>query len=207
MKCFLKGCLGLFVLGTILTCGGLVGGYFYLKNQVVANTSTAPRELPKIEYTQEELKSLSERVETFQRSVKEERASEQLVLTADDINALIGQNKDLQGRLYVKINDGKVSADLSVPADFAPGGGGRYFNGSITADVALENGVLVVNVSEAEVNGLEAPETFMQPIRQENLAKDLNKDPKIAEVLSRFESLTIENDKIILKPRPKKETE
>lgn len=199
--CLIGGCLGVMGLGVLLVVGSGLGLYFYAKSELTKYTAETPRELPKIEYSQEELRSLTDRFESLQKSIQEAKTPDTLILTADDINGLIGQDENLKGRVYVKIADGKVSADVSFPADIVPGGQGRYFNGSVSANVSMENGVLIVTVADAEVNGERLPEIFLEPLRQENLAKDVDKNPENAEMLRRFESLTIENDRIILKTR------
>ena len=85
-----------------------------------------------------------------------------------------------------------------------PGCKGRYFNGRISLKASLENGVLIVTLEDAEVNGESLPSEFIDSLRRENLAKDAYKDPKSAEFLRKFERLTIEKDKIILTPAPLK---
>ncbi|MEO8496414.1 MAG: hypothetical protein ABI614_15205, partial [Planctomycetota bacterium] len=97
--------------------------------------------------------------------------------------------------------DGEVIGDVSIPVDFLPGGKGRFFNASATFNVTLENGVLIVTLKDANVKGEKLPQQFIDAMGKENLAKDAYKDPEVAATLSRIESLSIEHDKIILKPR------
>lgn len=80
--------------------------------------------------------------------------------------------------------------------DAIPGGKGRYFNGSASVDASLEDGVLIVTLQDAEVNGQPVPDAYMREIRKENLAKDMYKDPEVAKRLRKFESLVIEGDKL-----------
>ena len=118
-----------------------------------------------------------------------------------EINALISKEEDLRGRVYVTIDDGHVAGQVSIPLDAIPGGKGRYFNASANFAVALTNGVLIVTLEDAEVKGEMVPQHVIDGMKRENLAKDLYKDPEVAETLGRIESLTLEGDKIILKPR------
>ncbi len=196
----LWGCLiagGLFI-GSIL-CAGF-GGYWLISSQIAKYTSDTPVELPTVEYSEEELAKLDARVETFREKLDAgETPEEDLVLTADDINALISKNEDLKGKVYVKIENNQVEGDVSIPLDKLPMGKGRYFNGSATFDVSMDGGVLIVTVDQAELNGEPVPEEFMQPMRQENLAKDVYKDPENAKFMSRFEDIRIEDDKFILR--------
>ncbi len=196
----LWGCLAvvLFVVG-VFVCGG-VGMYFFVSNQVTKYTSDTPVDLPTVEYDEETLAELETRVESFQETVdRGETPKEDLVLSADDINALIGKNEDMRGKVFVKIEDGLVKGDVSIPTDFFPGGKGRFFNGSATFDVSMEDGVLIVVADEASVNGEPLPGPVMEGIRSENLAKDLYKDPENAKFMRRFRDIQIDGDKVILK--------
>nr|WP_143547665.1 hypothetical protein [Rhodopirellula sp. SM50] len=196
----LWGCLiagGLFI-GSIL-CAGF-GGYWLISSQIAKYTSDTPVDLPTVEYSEEELAELDARVETFREKLDAgETPEEDLVLTADDINALISKNEDLKGKVYVKIENDQVEGDVSIPLDKLPMGKGRYFNGSATFDVSMDGGVLIVTVDQAELNGEPVPEEFMQTMRQENLAKDVYKDPENAKFMSRFEDIRVEDDKFILR--------
>lgn len=122
----------------------------------------------------------------------------ELVLTADDINALVAKEEKLAGRVFFEITDGKLTGDISVPVDsFVPGSKGRYFNGSGTFDVSLDEGVLMVRLDQAELKGEPLPEALMGELRKQNLAKDVYKDQRNAEMIGRFDQIRIEGDKII----------
>ncbi len=202
------GCLIAFAVICVLgICAG--GGiYFWASRTIAKYTSEEPAELPTIEFTAEQLSELETRISTFKESVDEGTAPEEkLVLTAEEINALIGKEEELRGKVFVKIKDGQVSGDVSFPTDAIPGGKGRFFNGSATFDVSMEAGVLIVTLADAEVNGEPVPEAVIEGFAKENLAKDLYKDPKNAEMMRRFESVTIEDDKIVLKLRQQEAVE
>ena len=79
--------------------------------------------------------------------------------------------------------------------------GGRYFNGSATMDVSMDDGDLIVYAQEAEVNGKPVPEGFMEGMRNENLAKEANRDPDQRKFLRKFQDIRIENDTLILEVR------
>ena len=118
-----------------------------------------------------------------------------------DINALIEQDEELRGRVYIRIQDGKIGGDVSIPADIAPGGSGRFFNASALFDVSVKNGFLWVSLSDASVNGEPIPAIFLNTIAEENLLKDLYEDKDSAKILQKIESVRIEEDKIILRAR------
>lgn len=199
--CLLGGCLAVMALMIAGGVGTGVGFYWLYKGQLAKYTSEEAKVLPTVEMSPEELAAIEERIETFQDDLDEGETPEQLVLTADDINGLISGNEDLRGKVFVRIEEGVITAEVSIPTDSLPGGKGRFFNGSVTAEVELKGGVLVVTVAEAEVNGNPVPEPIMQGLRQENLAKDLHKDPEVADSLARFETIIVEGDRIVLTVR------
>ncbi|MEM8911119.1 MAG: hypothetical protein AAGC97_05070 [Planctomycetota bacterium] len=125
----------------------------------------------------------------------------ELVLTAAELNALISSNEDLRGRLYVDIADGEISGKVSIPTDSLPGGEGRFFNADGRFDVSMQDGVLIVRLTGASVNGEEIPPAVMEGFSGENLAKEFYKDPQNAEVLRRFESIEVLEDSIRLRLR------
>ncbi|MFV2067843.1 MAG: hypothetical protein ACC645_12785 [Pirellulales bacterium] len=203
--CCLYGCLfSLVFLLMLAVCGGFAG-YWFFQGQVAKYTSDKPAEMPVIEYSEEELAAIESRVETFKEAIDKGETPEDLVLTAEELNALISKEDGLRGKVYVTIQEGQVSGEVSIPADFVPGGKGRYFNATATFNVSLDHGVLIVTLADASVKGKRVPQAFIDGMAGENLAKDIYKDPEMAETFRRFDRLTIEDDKIVLKsasPRP-----
>jgi hypothetical protein len=200
-SCCVYGCLITFLLVAFVVVGGGLAGYWWVQGQVNRFTADAPADLPVVELSDDELAEIQARVDNFKETIEAGETPEDLVLTAEEINALISKDEDLRGKVYVAIDDGQVTGDVSIPTDFLPGGKGRYFNASATFDVSLENGVLIVTLNDAEVKGEKLPQQFIEAMSKENLAKDAYKDPEVASTLRRIESISIEGDKIVLKPR------
>ncbi|MCA9137218.1 MAG: hypothetical protein KDB00_10675 [Planctomycetales bacterium] len=196
----LWGCLLLLGLGVAsILCVG-IGGYWFANRLVSQYTSDTPVDLPTVEYTEDELATLEARIESFRSKLNAgETPEEDLVLTADDINALIGKNEDFKGKVFVKIENNQVEGDVSIPLDKVPLCEGRYFNGKASFNVSMEGGVLIVTADQAEFNGNPVPEEFMQSMRNENLAKDVYKDEKNAKFMRQFEDIKIEDNKFILR--------
>jgi len=199
--CLIGGCATVLLLMIGLAVGTGVAVFYTYKGQISKYTSESPKELPAIEYSEDEIKEVAARVESIKSSLDKGEVPKVVELTADDLNALINQNEDLRGKLFVRIDDGEVTADVSFPADLIPMAKGRYFNGSVSTNVSLENGVLIVTLADAEVNGQKIPKEIMDALKNENLAKELYKNPKIEKILGKFERLLIEKDKIILTPK------
>ncbi|PNY38306.1 hypothetical protein C2E31_03055 [Rhodopirellula baltica] len=201
-----KGCLigcliagGLFAAACI--CAG-VGAWMFFTNVRDQYTSTEPMDLKTVEYSDEEMKTLKNRIEGFRQKLNAGETPEQdLELTADDINAWISADEKLKGKVFVRIEDDQVRGDVSMPLDGLPMGSGRYFNGSGTFDVSMENGELNVRMQKAEVNGEPVPEPFMEGMRGENLAKEFSKQPENAEFLKKFEDISVKDGKFILRAK------
>jgi hypothetical protein len=207
--CFFYGCVIVSVLIVLLILALAVGAYLAYRaiNRTVEEyTATAPRELPKLQITEEERKNAVDRFNAFKEAVKEGTATEPLVLTSEDLNALIEDKPELKGRVYITIEEGKIKGQVSIPLSVFVDIGmtrGRYLNGEAEFKASLSDGVLVVTLDSIEVNGKRPPEEAMSNFRQQNLAKDIYKDPDNAETIRHLESIEIKDGKIIIKPRPK----
>jgi hypothetical protein len=222
--CFFYGCIIAGILALLFVILMVVLGvvaYNAFNNAVQQYTSTTPLELPKVQMQDEQRTALKNRVEAFRKAVNEGRATETLVLTSDDINALIDEQPELKGTVYVKVEGDKVKGLVSFPLEkFANWSvvRGRYLNGEADVKASLEGGVLFVTLDSLEVNGKKVPEEVMKGIREQNMAKDMYKDEKSAEMLRKLEKLEIKDGKITLKirarpgseagtPAPKKEAQ
>ncbi|MFO0942978.1 MAG: DUF1206 domain-containing protein [Pirellulales bacterium] len=204
--CLLGGCLGIMLLGLIAAGGVGYGLWSLYKGQIAKYTSDKPVEIPTIEASEEQVKAIKKRFDDFGTEFEAGEAPQELVITADEINTLISGDPELKGHVYVKIEDGNIQADVSFSLGDLPGAKGRYFNGSVTLHVEIENGEVVANVVDAEVNGQPVPDEVLGPFSKENLAKEMRNDPEMAKTLERCESLEVKDDKIILKIRPKPST-
>lgn len=131
----------------------------------------------------------------------------ELSLSADEINALIANQEPLRGRVFVRIEDGRIFGQVCIPTDMVPGGKGRFFNADGEFDVSMEDGILVVKLTDASVKGQQIPASVMEGFASENLAKDAYKDAKNAEMLRKFESIQVVEDKIVLKLKEPDEEE
>ncbi len=200
-SCCVWGCLVMFLLAGFVVVGGGVGAYWWIQGQVTKYTADTGADLPVVELPEAELAEVRDRVDNFKETIEAGETPDDLVLTAEELNALITKDENLRGKIFVTIEDGEVGGELSIPADAFPGGKGRFFNASAKFDVSLENGVLIVTLADAEVKGEKLPQQFMEAMSKENFAKDMYKDPEMAKTLGRIESISIDHDKIVLKPR------
>ena len=206
--CFFYGCIIasiLAVLFAILMAVIAYFGYHMLSRAIDTYTSPTPRELPKVEMPAEQFKTLKERVEAFRTAVKAGTSTEPLVLSSDDLNALIEEDPDLKGVVHVKVEDDEVKGQVSIPLDKLNIGmvSGRYLNGEGDFKASLSDGVLIVTIESLEVNGQKLPDDFIKELRKQNVAKEFYKDEKASEMIRKLESLEIKDGKIILKVRAK----
>jgi hypothetical protein len=203
--CLFYGCLsGLALL--VLMLGALLLGIHYTKKLLNRYTDTKPMELPTVQMSQADVDKLNRRVEAFQKAIREEHAAEPLVLTSDDINALIANGPEreaLKGKFYLSFDNDQLKGQVSLPLNEV---GltmlkGRYLNGSATFDVAFRNGAVSVTPRTILVKGNPLPEKFMKELRNENLAADLTNDPDAKAVLKGLQDIQIKEDKLVLVPK------
>ncbi|WDQ18727.1 hypothetical protein [Rhodopirellula sp. P2] len=125
----------------------------------------------------------------------------ELRLTSEEINALISSNEELRGKAFVRIEEGRLYGQVTLPTDQIPGGKGRFFNADAEFEVSMNNGVLVVRLTSASVKGEPIPEAFMEGFSQQNLAKDAYDDVETAELLRKFDKIEVVDDAIVLQLR------
>lgn len=206
-----RGCLfwGGIIAGVFLLFALLAGysGYRYFRHLVYEYTDTKPTEMPAVELSGTEITNLQKRVENFDTAIKVDKPVEPLILTADEINALIARaaktNSSSPARLYFTFNDDRVHAQLSLPTD---GIGlkmlkGRYFNGSGDFVVSLHDGRLMLHVKSLSVKGKPLPEQFMQSIRGQNFADAWTNNVDFDKALAKLQEVKIENGKLIVVPK------
>lgn len=201
--CFFYGCLSLAVLGLLVLVLGVVG-YFVVKSTVTRwtndYTETTPALVEKVEYPRAKMDALRAQLAAFKDALDKGTNQIELVLTADDLNALISQEKEIQGKLFVRIDD-RIKGELSLPLeDMGPLKlKGRYLNGSVTFKVALANGALDVRLDDVTVKGKPLPGMLSSEFKKQNFAQNFQNDPQTATNIAKFESVQITNGTVILR--------
>jgi hypothetical protein len=213
--CFFYGCITVLVI--MVLCG--IAGFFAIRyglNKFTAfveqYTDTTPMKLPTVQMSSTDYQLLDKRVTAFSDAVNARKATLPLVLTGDEINALIANSpawKALKGKLYVAIEGDQVMGTVSIPMDDlaeAPGLSrlkGRYLNGSAALKVSLTNSVLVVTLQSLEAKGQRPPPQIMTQLQSVNFAQNSAQDPKTQEMIGRLESIEVKDGKITIKVRAK----
>ena len=209
--CFFYGCITVLVL-TVLVGIALFFAIRYGLNKFTAfveqYTETTPMTLPPVPISSTNYLQLDKRVTAFADAVNARKPTLPLVLTGDDINALIANNpawKGLKGKVYVTIEGDQIKGKVSIPMDElaqAPGLSrlkGRYLNGSAAFKVSLANAVLVVTIQSLEAKGQSPPPPVMAQLQTVNFAQNAMQDPKSQEMIGRFESIEVKDGEITIK--------
>ena len=201
--CLFYGCLTLGILALLMIVGVIVVGYFAKRaiNRWVADyTDSAPAVIQRVEYPAEQLQALRARLKAFKEAMNQGGESVELLLSADDLNALITAEKDLSGKAFVQIDGETIKGNISLPLDdLGPLKlKGRYLNGTGAFKVALENGFLDVTLDTLEVKGKSLPQPLLKELKKQNLAKDVASEPEAKATIEKLQSIQIKDGKVIL---------
>jgi hypothetical protein len=185
---------------------GALAGFHLFKKTLNDFTDTSPVTLPTVKMSPDEMAQVRRRVDEFRTAVRGGLPAPPLALTADEINALIATDPDLQalkGKLYATIEGDQIKGQVSVPVEEAglPMFKGRYLNGSGIFNLSLHNGILRLTAQTVSVKGKPLPEVYLQNIRKQNLAKKINSDPRDSVALDHLESIDVKDGKIVIVPK------
>ena len=207
LGCFAIGCITFVILGIV----GIVAVSYWTKSAldslVNSYTDESALVLPIVEIEEEELLALTQRVETFRKTIDEDELEAQIELTADELNALIIHDEkmsSLKGKVYLDIVDRQIVGEVSLPLSDLdiPFGGGRYFNGHGVFDVSLGRRGLSVKVEQLEINGKALPETFMKGFQGQNLLEKADFDDDTEAFMDRLKTVEILEESVILEVAP-----
>ncbi|HYT60947.1 MAG TPA: hypothetical protein VEL06_12295 [Haliangiales bacterium] len=215
--CFFYGCITVLVIMVFFGVAGFIA-FRYVLNRFIAvaeqYTDTKPMTLPKVELSAADYEQLNKRVTAFGDGLNGPEAVPPLVLSGEEINALIANDpnwKQMKGKAYVTVEGDQIKGQVSVPlAEFAgrvPGLSrlkGRYLNGSAALKVSLSNGQLVVTLRSLEAKGQSPPQQVMTQLQTVNFAQDASQNPKTAELIGKLESIEVKDGEVIIKARTKK---
>jgi hypothetical protein len=202
--CFFYGCLASSaLLVAILTMTFL--GLWHFKKALNEFTDTGPMPAPVAQVSAAQGQEIQQRFEAFEQAIRDHRPVAPLVVSVQDINAMIATSPGLEalkGKLYVIIEDNRLKGQASVPLSevglkmFE----GRYLNGLATFGLSLNGGVLAVWVDNFQVRGKSLPKLLMNRIRKQNLAQRLKPDPQAGSVLERIQDIQVRDGKLIIVP-------
>ncbi len=203
---FFYGCLaGSALLVAMLTTAFL--GLWHLKRALNEFTDARPIPEPAAQVSAAQGQEVQQRFEAFGQAVRDHRPVAPLVVSAEDLNALIATSprlRALRGRLYVVIEGGRLKGLASMPLSEAGLRmfGGRYLNGIATFGFWLNHGVLGVRFDDFQVRGKSLPKLLMNRIRKEDLAQRLKPNPHAASALGRLQDIEVRDGKLVIVPLP-----
>jgi hypothetical protein len=204
--CLFYGCLtGITCLVAILLA--LLLGLHELRKFIAEFTDNKPTPLPSVQLSPEQKEQLQRRIEAFKNAVRSGKPTAALELNSEEINGLITTDpnlKALKDKLYVTIDGGHLRAQISFPLGQMglPILKNRYLNGTAVFAVSLLDGNLVVTTQTVHVKGKPLPWIYMDKLRSQNLAANLNNDPQTPVALNRLQSIQVKDGKLILTPKP-----
>lgn len=203
--CLFYGCLtGTVCLLAILLAGLL--GIQQFRSMLNQYTDTHPMPLPEAPLAPAALEPLQRRVEDFREDLRAGRPAAPLVLSADEVNALIAHDPDLKavrGRFYVRFNGDQFKAQVSLPMEEIglPHFRGRYLNGTASLEIALNNGFVYLFTKDFMVKGKPVPSAYLNVIRRQNLADRANDKEHASVAPTRLKSVEIKNSQLIVTPK------
>jgi len=207
--CWFYGCLTLAIVALIGFIGTfMLARYAVRKASVMVQQYTSKTSAPiqSVTISQAELKSLHDRVNSFNQTLNGQQGSRELILSADEINALIQNDpeyKAIKGKLFVMLDGDQVNGKVSMPLDdFGPLKlKGQYLNGTATLTVALQNGLLDVRLKDVQVGDNPLPAPIVAELRKMNFAQDFQKDPDVQKSMDKLESIQVKDSKLVVRSK------
>ena len=202
--CLFYGCLSLTVIALLVVLLGIVA-YFVVKKTTEGwirdFTETTPAQIERPTYTRTQTDALQARLASFKQALDSGTNLLEMILTADDLNALISTQRELRDKLLIKIEGDQMRGEISMPLkDFGPlKMNGRYLNGTVTFKISLANGALDVRLQDVQVKGRPLPGMVLSEFKKKNLAQDYQKDPQTAADIAKFETVQVTNSTVILR--------
>lgn len=187
----------------MITVGAVYGVRHFVGKLADQYTASAPIALPVVNIDAAQSGQLKARFEAFMAGLADDSGPNQLVLTDDELNAVINFDPNfapLKGRAYVSFNNDRVEAKLSMPLE-SFGFSGRYLNGDGEVSVAMKNGLLEVYLKSLSVNGSPISQEFLATFSNQNLAAEMYKDSAKIKALQNLDSVVVRDNQLIVTRR------
>ncbi len=203
--CFFYGCLITVIVVIVGVVGTILGVRSFINKTIATYTDAAPTPLPAVQLSSAQIESARKRWDDFMAKVKAGQPASALVLSANDLNALIAATgtNGLKDKLVATIEGGQLTARASLPLDRLNWRllRGRYLNGSIVFKVGLTNGALLVQTEAIRVKDRPLPAWLMTQLRAENWAPAFMNAPDAAAVEQRLAGIAVTNGALVVTPR------
>ena len=203
--CLFYGCLSCIILSLVV----VLLGYLvlrYLSNRVLEFTDTKPVSIESVQVSPAQLDALKKRIAAFMEILQEQKMSNELRLSAEDLNALIATDpsvKELRNKLFVMIDDSRLRGKVSWPLDDVKLQG-RFLNGEATLKPSIQNGAIQVTIDSFEARGRAIPPQFLSLLNHQLLARFKEQlSSKNSTTIQKFESIQIKEGAVVLKSKGK----
>lgn len=189
---------------------GVIGLFLYARSLVNRYTSTTAKPVAAAQFSPERVKELEARWGQFVQAIQDGQKPAPFEITADDLNLALARNKDLRDRLQFIISSNQLFLDFSMPLGQVGVKqlAGRFVNGTAKLDLKFGDGRFDIEMAKLDANGNPIPGWLLKQVQElmapekEKAMKDLRRNPNAAALLQEIQSVGIQNDKILLSPRP-----
>lgn len=211
--CLFYGCVVVVVLSVLLMLALALGAFLAYRTAMRYRdvyTATAPVELPKLGLSEADRDRAVARMTAFRDAVEAGEDVEPLVLTSDDLNALIQESPRLKDRIYLTLEGDKIKAKVSFPLaeikdlSFTRG---RYLNGEADLKAVVKDGVLSLEFDSMVADGKELPEVVCDILSQSDIilddeddSNDTEEERRVRSFIRRIASLEVEDGRMIVTP-------
>lgn len=206
------GCLVAVVVVAVLAIVGLNLGKKFVTGLVEQATSDTPVELLAPEIAPEKAESAVKRFDAFVTAMEGGEVKESLILTEEDINALISNHRTFEAvseSMVVSIVDDKLTSEVSFSLDaldlpdsfLSEAMKGKFFNGEVTLSLGTVAGRPAMYIEGVSVGGSPLPASFMTELSKENILQEAQSDPELSQFFNRIEELKIDDNRLVITPR------
>lgn len=200
-KIFLVGCLLPMCLLVVATVGLVGYGWYHLQGAIEEYTDATPQQIAQIEVDGIESAQLHARIKSFAADVESGAAAPELVLSQRDLNVIVNSDHRIKNHVALRIENGVIIGDISLPTDSIPGGANRFFNATGRFKVESRDGFSSLTLAEAEIKGEAIDERAMEQIRNVNLLDEARKNPEAMRILANIQQISVRGDTVVLIPK------
>ncbi|MDF1824552.1 MAG: hypothetical protein P1U68_07910 [Verrucomicrobiales bacterium] len=205
------GCLALIVLAVVLAVVGVKFGKDVVAGFIGDYTAEAPVEIVAPVLDPVVVEDAIQRYDAFRSAMSEGEAPEPLLLTGDDVNAILANHPSFSAvadSIVVAIDDDQLTSQVSLKLDemeipvpfLAESMEGKYFNGELSLSLDTVAGRPAMFIEGLSVDGVPIPRQFIDALSKENLLKEVSGNSNMKAFFDRIEELKIEEGQLKVIP-------
>jgi hypothetical protein len=190
----------------LLAGGCLALAYWWVWRSFLPFTSPTPAPVTVHVPAEGEAERVRRQAEDFSRDASPVDPAKRLELSARDLNTLAvdaarSAGADLAGKVFLRLEDGKLLVDLSLPFDGWPGLSGRYLNASAEVEASVADGHLHAKVLRVRTpSGQEMPEKLVRILNSalSGWLESAAGHKDVGEALKKVKHLRVEGERLVL---------